>query len=93
MSGRGKVWSFIVAHPPLLPAYAELSPSHVVVVELDEEPTVRFVGNLLTRSEGAINEVDPSTIEIGEPVQIVFKRYERADGSEEFLPMWVRAGS
>ncbi|MGH9028347.1 MAG: Zn-ribbon domain-containing OB-fold protein [Acidimicrobiales bacterium] len=93
MSGRGKLWSFVVAHPPLLPAYAEIAPYNVVVVELDEEPTIRFVGNLLTHAEGAINEVDPSTIEIGEPVRVVFKRYERADGSEEFLPMWVRTVS
>lgn len=91
MSGRGRIWSYVVAHPPLLTAYAELAPYNVIVVELDEEPTIRFVGNLVDSPEGQINEVDPHSIEIGEPVEVVFKRYERADGSEEFLPMWVRA--
>jgi uncharacterized protein len=90
MSGRGKVWSYIVPHPPLLSAYSELAPYNVIVVELEDEPTIRFVGNLLTDSQGAINEIDPHSIEIGEPVQVVFKRYEREDGSDEFLPMWVR---
>jgi uncharacterized protein len=90
MSGNGVIWSYIVAHPPLLSAYAELAPYNVIVVELEEEPTLRFVGNLLKTADGAINEVDPHSIQIGEPVHVVFKRYERADGSDEFLPMWVR---
>jgi len=90
MSGRGRIWSYVVAHPPLLSAYAEVAPYNVIVVELDDEPTIRFVGNLLPGADGAINDVDPHSIRIGEPVKIVFKRYERADGSEELLPMWVR---
>ena len=90
MSGRGTVWSYMIPHPPLLTAYSEVAPYNVIVVELEEEPTIRFVGNLLTRPDAALNEIDPHSIEIGEPVQVVFKRYERADGSEEFLPMWTR---
>jgi hypothetical protein len=31
-SGRGTVWSFVVPHPPLLPAYAEQAPYNVIVV-------------------------------------------------------------
>ena len=31
-SGRATVWSYVVVHPPLLPAYAELAPYNVVVV-------------------------------------------------------------
>jgi uncharacterized protein len=92
MSGRGRVWSYIVPHPPLLSAYAELAPYNVIVVELEEDPTLRFVGNLLTGPEGPINEIDPYSIEIGEPVHVVFKRYEREDKSDEFLPMWARDG-
>jgi uncharacterized protein len=85
-SGRGTVWSFIVPHPPLLPAYAELAPYNAIVVALDEDPAIRFVGNLLARDDGAINEVDPATIEIGEPVRVVFQPVE-----EVTLPRWVRA--
>ncbi|MEW6267993.1 MAG: OB-fold domain-containing protein [Thermodesulfobacteriota bacterium] len=87
-SGRGRVWSFVVAHPPLLPAYAELAPYNVIVVELEEDPTLRLVGNLVESAEGAINAVDPSTIRIGEPVRVVFAQIE-----DVALPRWVRAGA
>ena len=85
-SGRGRIWSFVVPHPPLLPAYAELAPYNVIVVELDEEPTIRFVGNLLARQDGPINEVDPATIAIGEPVTVVFQQV-----ADVTIPRWIRA--
>jgi uncharacterized protein len=85
-SGRAVVWSFVVPHPPLLPAYAELAPYNVIVVALDEDPTIRMVGNLVTAAQGAINEVDPATIRIGEPVHVVFATVE-----DVALPRWVRA--
>ena len=72
VSGRGTVWSFVVPHPPLLPAYAELAPYNVIVVALDEDPTLRMVGNLVASADAPINSIDPHTIEIGEPVQVVF---------------------
>ena len=85
-SGRGTVWSFAVPHPPLLPAYAELAPYNVIIVALDEDPTIRFVGNLLARPDGPINEIDPATIEIGEPVRVAFQQVE-----DVTLPRWLRA--
>ena len=85
MSGRGTIWSFIVPHPPLLPAYQELAPYNVVVVALEEDPTIRFVGNLVTEPEGAINEIDPATIAIGDPVGVVFHRVE-----DVVLPRWIK---
>jgi len=85
MSGRGTVWSFVVPHPPLLPAYAELAPYNVVVVALDEEPTIRLVGNLVESEDGEINEIDPATIEIGQPVRAVFQRINE----DVALPRWV----
>ena len=51
-SGRGTVWSFIVPHPPLLPAFAEFAPYNAIIVELDEDPTIRFVGNLVASADG-----------------------------------------
>lgn len=84
-SGLGTIWSFAVPHPPLLPAYAALAPYNVIVVALDEAPTIRFVGNLLARPEGAINEIDPATIVIGEPVRVVYQQVE-----DVTLPRWVR---
>ena len=86
LSGRGTIWSFIVAHPPLLPAYAALAPYNVITVALDEDPTLRLVGNLVARADGPINEIDASTIRIGEAVRVVFQQVE-----DVFLPRWLRA--
>jgi len=85
-SGNATIWSFVVSHPPLLPAYAALAPYNVIVVALDEDPTIRMVGNLLARPDGAIDEIDPATIVIGEPVRVVFQ-----DVDDVTLPRWVRA--
>ncbi len=85
VSGRGRIWSFVIPHPPLLPQFSELAPYNVVVVSLDEDPTIRLVGNLIAREGGAINEVDPATIEIGAAVRAVFERVS----DEVALPRWV----
>jgi uncharacterized OB-fold protein len=84
-SGHGSIWSFIVPHPPLLAAYSELAPYNAIVVALDDDPTIRFVGNLVTGPDGAINEIDPATIAIGEPVRVVF-----ATVDDVALPRWTR---
>ena len=86
LSGKGRVWSFVVAHPPLLPSYAALAPYNVIAVELDEDPSLRLVGNLVESAEGPLNGVDPHSIEIGEPVRVVFAQVE-----DVYLPRWVRA--
>jgi uncharacterized protein len=85
VSGRGTIWSFIVPHPPLLPAYQELAPYNVIVVALDEDPTLRMVGNLVERPDGPINEIDPATIRIGDRVRVVFQRVE-----DVVLPRWMK---
>jgi len=85
LSGRGTIWSFVVAHPPLLPAYQEFAPYNVITVALDDDPRLRLVGNLVARSDGPINEVDPSTIRIGEAVRVVFQQVD-----DVFLPRWMR---
>ena len=86
LSGRGTIWSFVVAHPPLLPAYQQLAPYNVITVALDDDPQLRLVGNLVARPDGPINEVDPATIRIGEPVRVVFQQVE-----DVHLPRWLRA--
>jgi uncharacterized OB-fold protein len=89
MSGRGTIWSFIVAHPPVLPAFATFAPFAAVIVALDEAPTIRLVGNLLADESAPIDSIDPGTITIGEAVQAVFVPI----GDGVHLPQWVRAGS
>jgi uncharacterized protein len=91
VSGRGRIWSFVVVHPPVLPAYAPYVPFPVIAVTLDEKPYLRMVGNLVTGPGGAINGVDPAAIEIGEPVQVVFTPRPRPDGTVVHLPQWAPA--
>jgi uncharacterized OB-fold protein len=91
MSGRGEIWSFVVAHPPLLAAYAEQAPYNVIVVALHEDPTLRLVGNLVASADGPIGEIDPTTIEIGEPVRVVFTPIGDDDEVGTIaLPRWIR---
>lgn len=89
MSGRGTVWSFAVLHPPLLPAFQPLAPYNVVVVALEEDDTIRLVGNLVPTPDGAINQIPPQTITIGMPVRVVFQ----PAGEDIVLPRWMPEGS
>ena len=87
VSGRGTIWSWTVAHPPLLPAFMPVAPYAVIVVALDEDPTLRLVGNLVTDATAAIDSVEPATIVMGEPVHAVF-----APAADDVsLVRWVRA--
>ena len=85
VSGRGQVWSWIVVHPPLLAGFDELAPYNVITVEIVEDSSIRFIGNLVAAAGGPPNEINPANIEIGEPVHAVF-------AIAEDLPVlqWVR---
>jgi uncharacterized OB-fold protein len=71
------VWSFCIPHPPLLPAYEARLPYAVLVVELDDDPAIRLVGDT---AEG----VDPYSIAIGQPVTACFERV----ADDVVLPRW-----
>jgi uncharacterized OB-fold protein len=73
-SGRGRIWSWVVAHAPVLPSFAEKIPYNVVVVTLDEG--VRMIGNVLG--------VDNDAIEEGMPVVVDFEDVEEGVS----LPVW-----
>ena len=68
------------------PAFAAVAPYNAIIVELEEDPMIRFAGNLVVSAEGEINEIDPATITIGEPVRVVFHRIDDVS-----LPRWIRA--
>jgi uncharacterized OB-fold protein len=72
MSGLGRIWSYVIPHPPLLPAYAALAPYNAIVVELAEDPLIRLVGNLVSAPDAPLNSVAPSRIRIGAPVKAAF---------------------
>lgn len=78
--GRGRIWSYVVPHPPLLPDYAAQAPYNVVLVELAEAPRIRLVGNLVSSAGAPLNSLDPARIRIGARVHVVFS------GG---LPQWV----
>ncbi|MGW0766677.1 Zn-ribbon domain-containing OB-fold protein [Streptomyces sp. NPDC002676] len=82
VSGRGRVWSYVVPHPPLLPDYAVQAPYNVVLVELEDAPGIRLVGNVVREAGAELNSLDPHGLRIGARVQVVFR-----DG----LPQWVPA--
>lgn len=76
MSGRGTIFSFVVAHPPVLPAFQARAPFAIVLVELEEDPALRIVGNLL--------DAPPGAARIGFPVEVTFE-----DVTDAFtLPQW-----
>jgi len=75
-SGRGSVYSYVVCHPPVLPAFRDLVPYVVVVVSLDDAPGIRLVGNLL--------DCPAEALCIGLPVEVAFQEVEEG----VVLPQW-----
>jgi uncharacterized OB-fold protein len=66
VSGRGQVVTFTVNHQAWLP---ELTAPYVVaIVELDEQPGLRVLSNVV--------DVDPGQVHIGMPVQVRFEPHE-----------------
>ena len=76
LSGRGTIYSRVVCHPPVLPAFRERAPYAVVLVELAEDPALRMLGNVL--------DCAPQDVEIGGPVRVDFQ--DVGDGVT--LPQW-----
>lgn len=72
VSGRGRVWSFVVMHQAAHPWFAARVPYAVVQVELEEG--VRMLSNL--------QDVPASAVRIGQPVEVVFD----AVGGDVVLP-------
>ncbi len=87
--GTGRLWSWIVAHGPTIPAFAGLTPYPVVVVELDDGPGLRMVGNLVADHEASIASVPPGHLAIGMPVAVLF----RAIDERVTLPLWCAPAS
>jgi len=73
---RGRVYSFVICHPPVLPAFRKDVPYVVAVVELPGEPPLRMVGNVL--------ECPPEQVHIGMPVAACFQPV----GEGVHLPQW-----
>ena len=78
LSGKGSVYSYTIAHHPVLPYFADKVPLPVGVVKLDEGE-VYMVGRLM--------DVAPEEVAIGMAVEVAFE-----DVAEDIsLPQWRKA--
>lgn len=77
VSGRGKVFSFVVYHRVYHPGFRNDIPYVVAVIELDEGP--RFLSNLIECSSGSVY--------CGMPVQVVFEDVEDRVSLPKFRPI------
>ena len=78
MRGTGTVYSWIVVHPPVLPAFAQDAPYAVALVQLDDDPALRLVGTIVG--------MPLDELAAGIPVEVVFD-----DVTEEVtLPKWKK---
>ncbi|MEU6624374.1 OB-fold domain-containing protein [Streptomyces litmocidini] len=84
MSGRGRIWSYVLPHPPLLPEYAAQAPYNAVLVELADAPRIRLVGNVVAAPDAPLNSVDPARLRIGAAVRVAFTE---VDGVT--VPRWL----
>jgi len=69
----------------LLPPFAEEAPYVVAVIELEEDPLIRLVGNILREVDGSLGAVSGTELTIGARVTAVF-----GSSVEGFpVPQWV----
>jgi uncharacterized OB-fold protein len=87
LSGDATVWSFAKPRSPLLPAFEKLTPYVVVLAQISEDPSIRIIGNLLSRADGSITGVDDSRLEIGARLRVAFRQC----APDVALPCWVLA--
>jgi len=83
LAGAGRVASWMVVRPPTLPAYADLVPLVVMLVELDEG--IRMIGYLVA-DDGALLQTDGEAegVAIGRRVALRF----HTQGAT-VLPSWT----
>ena len=65
VSGKGVVFTYIIAHHPPSPAYKDQMPYNVVLIELPDAGKVRMVGNLL--------DSPPQDVRVGMAVRVEFE--------------------
>jgi hypothetical protein len=65
LSGRGRLFSWVVVHRPFLAQYAGDVPFVPALVELEEAPEVRVPTRIV--------DCDPATLVFDQPVRVVFR--------------------
>jgi uncharacterized protein len=72
-TGLGTVFTYTVNRHPYNPAVPV--PYVIAIVELDDQPGLRFTTNIVN--------IDPEKVEVGMPVRVAFERYD-----EVFVPVF-----
>jgi len=78
LSGGGTVYTFVIARQALIPQLADAVPNVVAVIELDDAPGCRLVGNVLN--------VEPESVEIGMPVVVAWDDVNETVTIPRFVP-------
>ena len=65
LSGKGVIFTYTVVHHVFAPVYAEDVPYSIAIVELDEQPGLRMLANIVDCPNEALY--------IGMPVQVTFQ--------------------
>ena len=66
VSGRGHVWSWVEVEHPATPALQDFGAYTVALVELDDLPETKLLGNVI--------DAPPGGTSIGQAVRVVFER-------------------
>jgi uncharacterized OB-fold protein len=77
LSGRGKVFSFVVFHRAYHPAWEGKVPYNVALIELDEGPIM--LSNVV--------DVDNADLAVGFPVQVAFEAMDESLAIPVFKPI------
>jgi hypothetical protein len=80
VTGRGKVYSWSVMHSGGNPGFEDKLPYAVLVVELDEQPGLITIGNLVDGTA--------ADLAVGTPVEVCFEQV----AEDVTLPQWRLAG-
>ncbi|MBI4233591.1 MAG: OB-fold domain-containing protein [Chloroflexi bacterium] len=64
VSGRGRIYSYVVAYHPVHPALQEQVPYNLSLIELEEQAGLRVLGHVL--------QCPPESLYVGMPVQVTF---------------------
>ena len=80
VSGKGKIYTWYICHDTSIGGYEDKVPYPVVYVELDEQPDLIVMSNILNLDVGPLGE----GLEVGMPVEVVFD--DAGDGVK--VPQW-----
>ena len=84
VSGRGRIYTYTVTHYPYHPAFTKQGPYNVILVELEEDPSVRVISNLV--------DYTPEQLKVGAPVEVVFEDVTPEITLPKFRPSKTAAG-